>query len=58
MCKCYFKNDINNYINKIKHYINNIIKNDYDVYNELNVDLKKNLSKSDIECDYILINDN
>lgn len=68
MCKYYFitdiKNSTNYYSNKIKYYWNNSLlnlcksKKDYSIYNELNLDLKKNLLKNDIDCDYILIYDN
>tara|TARA_Y100000768_G_C23958799_1_gene674170 strand:- start:404 stop:610 length:207 start_codon:yes stop_codon:yes gene_type:complete len=67
MCKCYFTKDIKNnvdyYSDKIKYYWKNSLLNlcksnkDYSVYNELNSDLKKNLWKDTIECEYILIDE-
>jgi len=66
MCKCYFtpdmKNNIDYYSYKIKYCWNSLLdlcksNKDYSVYNELNSDLKKNLWKDDIDCDYVLIDE-
>jgi hypothetical protein len=66
MCLCYFrpdmKNNIDYYSYKIKYFYNSLLysyksSKDYAVYNELNSDLKKNLWKDDIECEYVLIDE-
>ncbi len=66
MCLCYFtqdmKNNIDYYSYKIKYFCNSLLysfksSKDYSVYNELNSDLKKNLWKDDIDCDYVLIDE-